>query len=350
MSKLIGTAPNQVPTNADLGTIAYQDYDTVFRKIRGGYNYIINGDFTVSQRGDFTGGYTNAAGTWIYTVDRWQNRPYGSDSQTITHKIDQEIVPNLLYANSLKIEQNSSTNNCPFFHIIQPIEGQSWMSYKTFTVSYWYKTNATSVQPRYCDGNNCFVVDVDLIADGEWHYVSWKMSINYQVPTSGATFQFHPAFVKKNGQSILGGEWIEFALVQMELGDTASEFQHRLYVEELALCQRYYEVIQQNQQFGGDGYNTINTAVSNGEYIFGSWIFKVTKRTLPSIGVGNSAKFRAFGNGSITNAVPTEYYSPGREAARIRFTTSTFAAGQCVIFEFDGANSTNGYLYAEAEL
>ena len=35
MPLLIGTAPNQVPTNADLGTMAFQDSNSV--NIRGGY-------------------------------------------------------------------------------------------------------------------------------------------------------------------------------------------------------------------------------------------------------------------------------------------------------------------------
>ena len=43
MTKLIGTEPNQVPSNADLGTMAYQNYDTVAPVLMAGKkNYIIN--------------------------------------------------------------------------------------------------------------------------------------------------------------------------------------------------------------------------------------------------------------------------------------------------------------------
>jgi len=239
MSKLVGTSPNQIPSNADLGTMAYQNYDTVAPVLMAGKkNYIINGDFRISQRGDYTSAYTNASNTAVTTVDRWQNRPYGSGSQTITHNKN-ITLPNGIKTNSLRIENGSNTD-CSFFHIIQSVESEEWMSGRTFTISYWYKTNSTEMQPRYCDTIGCFKPDVYLIPDEEWHFISWKMPMPTNLSFGGG-IQIHPAFQKKSNDPLDPGDYIEFALVQMELGDVATSYEWRSFNEELLLAYRYYQ-------------------------------------------------------------------------------------------------------------
>jgi len=65
MAKLIGTAPNQVPTNGDLGSMAFED-----RK-----NYVAkNGDGSVTISGQVTGPTTDtllikdSTGTTLKTI------------------------------------------------------------------------------------------------------------------------------------------------------------------------------------------------------------------------------------------------------------------------------------------
>jgi hypothetical protein len=54
MAKLIGNAPNQVPTNADLGSMAFEDrtnYITKGAPVHQPFrNIIINGDMSIAQR------------------------------------------------------------------------------------------------------------------------------------------------------------------------------------------------------------------------------------------------------------------------------------------------------------
>jgi hypothetical protein len=143
----------------------------------------------------------------------------------------------------MKVTQNGTSNGTPFWHMIQAIEFEPWMAGKTFTFSYWYKTNSLGVRPRICDGTTCLPVETQLNSDGEWHYVSWS----WNIPTGavGATnLQFHPAFSKVSGEYIKGGEYFEFALCQMELGTVATPFEYRPYNVELSLCHRYYQIHQ----------------------------------------------------------------------------------------------------------
>jgi len=84
-------------------------------------------------------------------------------------------------------------------------------------------------------------------------------------------------------------------LVQLELGSLATDFEHRSYGEELALCQRYYQI-------GAARLRIYPTSTVSG------WIttiqdvnFKVTMRTSPSITYGNES------SGHSTDSVTNEY-------------------------------------------
>jgi hypothetical protein len=67
--------------------------------------------------------------------------------------------------------------------------------------------------------------------------------------------------------------------VQLEVGSVATEFEHRSYGEELALCQRYYEVTAENQEIYGVCCYFDSTNA------YGEWKFNVEKRANPAIGM-----------------------------------------------------------------
>ena len=89
------------------------------------------------------------------------------------------------------------------------------------------------------------------------------------------------------------------SLVQLEAGSVATPFEHRMYGQELALCQRYYEKSFAQQTAPGNGANTTSllTEVNSSRgYASGSTgndgfliQYKVTKRTSPTLNpFGNS--------------------------------------------------------------
>ena len=99
MAKLIGNAPNQVPTNADLGSMAFEDrtnYITKNNPVHKPFrNIIINGDMSIAQRGTSasitTSGYRtvdrfnmpiNLMGT--FTVSQSTDTPTGQGFRTST--------------------------------------------------------------------------------------------------------------------------------------------------------------------------------------------------------------------------------------------------------------------------
>tara|TARA_Y100001972_G_scaffold63409_1_gene77467 strand:- start:149 stop:1252 length:1104 start_codon:yes stop_codon:yes gene_type:complete len=92
-----------------------------------------------------------------------------------------------------------------------------------------------------------------------------------------------------------GATW-QITGVQLEVGDTATEFEHRSYGDELAKCQRYFHSVT----VGAD-----NSPVAVGAYytatsVYATVFFPVTMRTNPSIISSNtSGHFHIFRNGNV---------------------------------------------------
>jgi hypothetical protein len=115
--------------------------------------------------------------------------------------------------------------------------------------------------------------------------------------------------------SVVGTNGATFYItgVQLERGSTASSFEYRSYGTELALCQRYYEVL----------YNSADNAGIWGPYTTsygyrGTWYFKVQKRIAASVSLAGSSAWTG-ATPSIFNGISsaaffssgTPFYSAG---------------------------------------
>jgi hypothetical protein len=143
----------------------------------------------------------------------------------------------------------------------------------------------------------------------------------------------------------------EFSLtgVQLELGDTATPFEHRSYGDELARCQRYYyranASMQNNNPAFGSGYFA-STTVANLLIAF-----PVTMRVPPTAleQSGSAGNYKIFYSGVAANCSLVPYFEQaGCEAGRVSFPISS---GGTVGLGVQGvSNSTTGYLGWSAEL
>ena len=84
--------------------------------------------------------------------------------------------------------------------------------------------------------------------------------------------------------SLTAGDYSEAAEVQLEVGDTATPFEHRSYGDELARCQRYYQV-----NSAGYGSNEGIGAAYSVNAMRGQFqSFPVTMRAAPSVSISNA--------------------------------------------------------------
>jgi hypothetical protein len=234
-------------------------------KPTGFKNYIINGGFDVSQRGNYTTStFLNGEG---YFVDRWKY----VNSSIFNYQHTSVILPNNKSVRAIKIIANSSATG--YGQIRQLVENFESIKGQTITLSAYVRSNKTvssGLMLSWYSGDVTWQEGQgQIICDGNWHLIKFTgvFSQNATRCEIGVI----------NNNQWISGEFIEIAQVQLEEGSVATPFEQRPYGLELSLCQRYYEKVTD----GGTGIIYGITPSANTQR--GTYGFKVTKRVTPSI-------------------------------------------------------------------
>lgn len=231
LSKLLGT-DTQI-TTPDIA-------DGVFQANK---NLIINGAMQVAQRGT---NITTSVG-YTYGIDRW------SDYWGMNY-LQQTATINGATANTCKFTTQSSN-----FYLYYRIEDNITKNevaasyYAGKTLSFWYRSNfaATSIG----------LFDITTVGDETWRYYTKTFT-----STPSKSSEFFEFLGRASGT-----DYIEMTQVQLEVGDTATPFEHRSYGDELRRCQRYYESLK------GAFYNN----ASNSHLLM--FPYKAIKRAVPTV-------------------------------------------------------------------
>mgnify|MGYP003346226131 CR=1 FL=1 len=275
----------------------------------GARNLIINGAMAVSQRGTTFADLANGA----YGIDRYVI--YHSDDGAVTVSQDTTVPAGEGFKNSMKFAvttADTSLGSSQYYQFAQKIEGQNmahleWgtSNAKSVTLSFWIRSNLTgtyniyllnSAANRYHPVN--FTIDSAntwekktitaagdttgtwLTTNGVGMFVVWNLALssNYLTGTN-ATWSTNDAGVSGTTQAnFLSSTSNELYItgVQLEVGE-ATDFEHRLYADELDRCKRYY---QQSQ------YDIYSSYGATYNYI--QWFFVPEMRTTPTLS-GNLA-------------------------------------------------------------
>jgi hypothetical protein len=244
----------------------------------GRKNIIINGDMRIAQRGTST---EVVANTTYYTCDRFAFfQGISLTDATVTGT--QQTVTNLPgHTKSFRVTNvgNSSITSTSDGWIKYNVEDKdfdqvNWLngSNKSVTLSFWAKSNRTgqfsvtlnsgtfatakNIKTYTLDSADTWKkIEVTYPAPSTWAQsgnigarIYWPMATGTTYYTSFADTGWMYAnskFGTVGDTQIHGddGAYFEITGVQLEVGKNTTEFEHRSYGEELALCQRYYYTI-----------------------------------------------------------------------------------------------------------
>lgn len=237
-----------------------------------GRNLIINGAMQVAQRG--TSGTSNG----YNSVDRFRAVASGTDQLAVTYSQDSDAPDG--FSNSFKADVTTSETTLDAdeqLFIEQRIEAQNLQhlsfgasSAKSITLSFWVKCSETGVatimlyQP---DDGRSYCTQYTISSANTWEYKTITVSGDtVGVIDNNNDRGLQVRFVLAAGSNYTSGTkdaWVSYASsneavgqtvdvataggnfaitgVQLEVGETATPFEHRSYGDELARCQRYFQ-------------------------------------------------------------------------------------------------------------
>ena len=304
-----------------------------------GENIIINGDMSVHQRASSVTGVGASAG---YNVqDRWNFYTIGSAAARWTQSTSTDVPASSDFTSSLKLDcttESGSIGADDRQQVMQVIEAQNLQHLKygssdakKLTVSFWVKSSVTG--KNYCwlyhhDGTRFSYKSYTVDTADTWEYktitfsgdtasaitddngaglnIIWMLyaGADYTGATDGVEDTWaawnSSNYDQFNGQvnnaSSTDNNWY-LTGVKLEVGTTATPFQHEDYGTTLAKCQRYYQKFSSGG--AGTATSTNQTASAQSGVTFMTEMRDSPNITFGSLG-GNTANTSTVGAISIT--------------------------------------------------
>ena len=294
----------------------------------GHRNLFINGAMTISQRGT---SFSSTHGNNKYGLDRW-NVVVPNTSATLVHSQESSGGPDgfKYWLKASPSVVDTSIGGSDYGFIEQKIEGYNiaparfgYSDAKNLTMTFRFKTNKPGT---YCwmfrnggYANRNLIHEFTPVADGNWQTISFtipgdtggtwhadhnsglmvSLSVangsNLQSSTTDTWFGGQYYHSTPNQVNFLDSTSNELGITgcQIEIGDVATEFEHRSHSDELDRCMRYYET--------GVCFGMYKTS----DDTFGWTQYSVQKRANPSVEINppgsNTANNQAYYHSTDTN-------------------------------------------------
>jgi hypothetical protein len=345
-------------------------------------NLLINSAMQVAQRG--TSATVSNGNAGYKTVDRWKFNESGADTYVMTMSQDSDAPEGFGFScKYLVTTADTSLDAACFLRHTTNLEGQNLQQVKKgtasaekLTVSFWVKSNVTGLyvfEIRDVDNNRTVNKTYTINSADTWEY----KTVSIPADTTGLldndnNLSFECSFVLAAGSNFTSGtlqtswgpntlanrgvgqtnlvnavnNYWQITGVQLEVGDTATPFEHRSYGDELARCQRYYyrEESASGLMFGSVGFADSST---NAYLQHPHPVRMRASPTLSTTGVASDYALRRGGNTLQCNNVPTLSSTTPSVAHVLWRTSSGLTSGQAVVGKHTGANDFLGW---DAEL
>jgi hypothetical protein len=345
---LTGNVTGNLTGNVTGGSVVATSYNG--GQLAGLRNKIINGAMEVAQRGVLFSVASGSTGSG-YTLDRYTRI---ASTPAVLDIIQSSDGPASEPTLQLSLRCTVTTADATIaatdlWSVVQKIEGYSARDLvgKTFTLSFWVRSAKTGV---HCVSfQNDFAASTDrsyvaeynvsaadtleykqitviggLITAGTWDWtngsglaVGWTLCCGTNWQGTLGSWQSAVLYGTSSQVNVLDTIGNIFAItgVQVEVGNTATPFEHRPFGMELALCQRYYEKsfpynyepVQNIVSLVGATAGVRGAVLATGQVVnqkFSSAVkFAVAKRATPTI--TTYAPDSATANWSLNTTTPT---------------------------------------------
>jgi hypothetical protein len=327
----------------------------------GRRNLLINGDFKVAQRGTTFA----AADSATMVSDRWSPLASTNPNQNIGYTRSTDAPKGFKYSTKLSVSTAISSLASSDYYIFrhrgfeqQDIEHLNFgtADAKEITLSFWVKSNKTGTmfaewQMPTSSASIELAKPYTIDVANTWEYKTITYPANtvhtsnaadnagglflYMWIAAGATYAGGTLNTSWNNNSnrVTGitnyldstSNEIYFTGFQLEVGDTATPFEHRSYGEELAACQRYYYKIGDTSDnrlsIQGTKWNTTH---------FISIKHPVTMRAAPTFSIKDAGVLQLFNAGSAPISTSVSAPMLSKNFAELEATTSLSGASAFV--------------------
>jgi hypothetical protein len=331
-------------------------------------NIIINGSMIVDQRSN--GSSADTTGVSYISCDRF-GAAYAAASKFTMQQVASTLAG---FEKALKITSSGTTSNSGQHYLMRySIEGHDsarlalgTSSAKTFTLSFYVKGSiAGDYSVAFANGsdNRVYATTYTIASTNTWERktitltgdtsgtwatnntegmeIKWDLGSGSNFNVSSANQWLGEDKLKVSGTVNLvatNAATLEFTGVQLEVGSVATDFEHRSFAQELALCERYCETILQGET---DGAYIANSVAYTTNQMYAIIRFRTPKRaTNPTLyqttGTDYYRMFRDGNNVTATGFTGTSW--PNKYATGI-YNSMTITAGQAGLLGSDNSNA-----------
>jgi len=305
-------------------------------------NKLINGSMNVYQRGSVA-----ATTAGAYTLDRWFVTPTGA---TVTVTQSTSTVPTNFTA-SLNVAGAASVTNVSAYQRIESLNCQELTSGSKITVSgYIYQSTGSAVTtatvalvtPTASDNyasttSAATTYTIPSFASATWTYFSNTFTL-----TTGCTNGLQLTIAL--GTGLTTGSF-NLTGVQLETGSIATPYERQIYSDQLAQCQRYFQIygLTNNACIAVLQCYSTTQAYTGHQFI-------VPMRSSPTLSTGTLSYFSVNASGASTTTVNAFTLSNATTVNAewlLTISAASLTAGNASVLQLTNAA---GYLAYSAEL
>ncbi len=252
-------------------------------QVSGRKNLIINGAMQVAQRG------TSGTSVGYVSLDRWYLNLSGGSAT-----FSQETNPNPSETTGIqKFARLNVSSSSDFTSIRQRIEDVTKVPSGTVTLSFYAKGTAPAgglyafTEQNFGTGGSSSVDGTPVLITSSltssWVRYTAQITVDSIDGKTIGSASFFQIVIGQYSNSSSTAYDLNITGVQLEVGSTATDFEHRSFADELLRCYRYFQILSSNTSGGLNAHSRYPILGNGSNSAIWYAYHKATMRVKPSL-------------------------------------------------------------------